>query len=857
MRHQRLLLHVSTCLLLICATASARVGNDSVQIIETPAGTYVCCYDFLVTNRTQGGTKISEFRFRIVAGRGRIVAGETDAPFMWTSQQDSSQVTWFSTAAAYDITYGQTVGGFHICPRDTGIVRFVWETRNVDSLISSDTVVLACRGRNCDEAFFRGVPSDVAAVFDIDLVAGNQSSTPINDFHLRSLTPGVTFRTNTSPTPTGWTRTKATADTIIWSTLSSPLLVPNFIESFRFELNAPRDSTVRIEYWTTTFGDPICRDTVILSWGLSRRDSVRAIALSDTCCDDLQVRNLHLPPSQIHLLTLKIMTPGVRIEGFDFAPPAWRQLGPFGADDSIAFVAAEPLRSLDSATFRSLCFNNTNAASDTITWKWRLWTRGAVIDEGTGRNICLRPLTTCDSLAVRIDSTYPAPERCLYVFAKNGNSRNAAITRLTLKFTNPGTARRIRSATPPAGWEVESFGPDSAVFIGNPLMAGDTISPFVVCLNNGDTATRDPVSIRWTTANGLGPICSGLLVTNAIINADCDVIEWTELPSDDTTICCFRARVLNRNGRHRDIDRFSMVVDLPVIFASASASSPWQVDDAIVFPSFDVNFYGSVIPSDSASSDFTFCLDMRQMPQRPATVPISWTTMFGRTLVCTDTVRVVCKGEVAPPCDEASLDHIVQDGCASTIVVRNRHEPTGPVDGIDLRIPPNCSIANIVSDGTFSQIAFDDTSAQLRNGTVPSGGSTTIQIFYENICGLQIPVDVTTLNGATVLCTDSVLTWCTTLDVPLESVDVLTSMALLPNPTSGDVILSFQLNAPREVGITIRDVNGRDVRRVKGVLLPSGPQTITLDLNDVPSGTYFVLVQAGSETAIRRITLMR
>lgn len=857
MRLHRLLISFPLLLLIIGSPALARRGDDSVQIVQTPAGTYVCCYDFLVTNRTQGGTKISEFRFRIVSGRGRIVTGETDAPFMWTSQQDSAHVTWFSTGSAYDIAYGQTVGGFHICPRDTGIVRFVWETRNVDSVISSDTVALACRGTNCDEAFFRGIPSDVGAVFDVDLVAGNQSATPINDFHVRRLTPGISFKTNVTPTPTGWTRTKATADTIVWSTQASPLNAPNFIESFRFELNAPRDSNVRLEYWTTTFGDPICRDTVTLSWGLTRRDSVRARPLSDTCCDDIEVRNVHLPASPVHLLTLKVTTPGVRIEGFDFAPPAWRQLGPFGADDSIAFVAAEPLRPLDSATFRSLCFNNANASSDTVNWTWRLWTRGAVIDEGTGRNICLRPLTACDSVAVRIDSTYPAPERCLYFFIENGNSRNAAITRLTLKFSNPGSSRRVRSATPAPGWNVESFGPDSAVFVGNPLVAGDTISPFVVCLSNGDTATRDPVSIRWTTANGLGPICSGLLVTNAIINADCDVIEWTEVPSDDTTVCCFRARVLNRNGRHRDIDRLSLVVDLPVIFASATASAPWQVDDAIVFPSFDVSYYGSVVGADSTSPEFTFCVDMRQMPQRPATIPISWTTMFGRTLVCTDTVRVTCKGEVAPPCDVASLDHILTDGCGSAIVVRNQHDPAGPFDGIDLRIPPNCSLAQVTSDGTFAQVTFDDTSARLRGGTVPAGGSTVINVYYKDVCGLQIPVDITTLSGPTVLCTDSVLTWCTTLDVAPGSDGELTDVALTPNPTTGRALLTFNLRTPSRVAMTIRDLSGHDVRTIDGGLIPAGPQSVMIDLSGIPSGTYFVMVNAGTEVVIRRLTLTR
>lgn len=856
MRFPRYLLLCAFYLLIVYGAASARRGDDSVQIIETPAGTYVCCYDILVMNRTPGGTKISEIRFKIVSGNGRIVTGETDAPFMWTSQQDSAQVAWFSTGAAYDIGYGQTTGGFHICPRDTGIVRFVWETRNVDSLISSDTVALACRGVACDQAFFRPVPSDVGAVFDIDLVAGNTQRDPINGFHVRRLTPGATFKSGPVPGVAGWTRSKAGPDTVSWTTLNSPLTVPKFIESFRFELNASPDSNVQIEYWTTAYGDIICRDTAIVQWGLSRRDSVRATRLSDTCCDDIQVRNLHTPSSQIDLFTIKVTTPGVAIEGFDVAPPAWRQLGPFGSGDSIAFLAAAPLRPLDSATFSALCFNNMNASSDTIHWKWRLWTRGAVIDEGDDRNICLRPLTACDSLALRVDSTYPAPERCVYVFMKNGNSRNTAISRLALTFSNPGTARRVRSAAPPPGWEVESFGRDSALFVGNPLSAGDTISPFVICLSNGDTSTGDPLSVRWTTANGLGPICRGVMQTNANINADCDAIEWTEIPSDDTTICCFRGRVLNRNGRNHDIDRLSMVVDLPVIFASASADSPWSAVGT-VFPSFDVSFFGDVVAPDSASPEFTICLDMRQIPERPATIPVAWTTMFGRSLVCADTVRVICRGQVSQACDDATLADVVQDGCASRISIRNRHEPAGPVDGIDIRIPSNCSLLNVTSDGTFSQITFDDTLARLRDGSVAPGGTTTVQLDFDDICGTNIPVRVTTLNGSVPLCTDSLLAVCTTSEVRLEPNGDLANLSLLPNPARGTVRLSFTLSRPRVVGIVIRDADGRTVKKVSAGSLQTGVETLDLDMEGMPSGLYFVIVQAGNETLMRPLILKR
>jgi len=850
-------LAVLALLLAITSNVSARKGRDTVEIVETPAGTYLCCYDFLVTNRTDSATKISEFRFRIVSGRARFITGQTDAPFMWTSQQDSTQVIWQSTGAAYDIPYGATVTGFHICPRDTGIVRFVWETRTIDSVISNDTVTLACRGIDCDEAFFRVVPSTVGAVVDVDLVAGNHTGGPINDFHLHPLTPGVSFRTTPTPTPAGWNRTKARADTLVWSTVNAPLYMPGFIENFRFEMEAPTDSAIRMEYWTTTFGTVVCRDTVTIQWGLSRRDSVRSASRNDTCCLDITLTNRHEPTSDITVFTLKVTTPGVRIEGFDLAPPAWRQLGPFGSGDSIAFVAAEPLTHRDSALFQSLCFNNAGATTDTINWRWRTFTRNAIVDQGTGRRFCIRPLTTCDSVSMRIDSTYPAPERCVYFFLKNTNSRNAAISRLTLKASNPGTARRIRSATPPPGWQVESFGGDTVVFIGNALVAGDTISPFALCLSNGDSATRDPLTIRWTTANGLGPICTGTLSANAIINADCDIIEWTQIPSNDSNESCFRLRVLNRNGRNRQIDRIGFVVDLPVIFANASASAPWSVD-APAFPSFDCSFVGGTIEPDSASPEFTLCIDIRQLPTLPATVPVAWSTYTGRSILCTDTVRLVCRDVAQQACDEADVTGVRLDECTKQIVVRNLHQPPGSIDGIDIRVPHGCSIRGITESSPFAQATHEDSIARLRGGALQPGDSTTFTLVLDPSCdtGSGVILSVTTLEGSTQICVDTALANCAEAGAP-SITRAMSALSVTPNPTRGDVVVSFELIDPQPVAIAIRDLQGRELRRVEAGLLTVGAHTLTMTMDGLSSGVYFVLVTAGHQTRSEQVTLAR
>ena len=127
--------------------AGTRLGaqeRDTVTARPTPQGAYYCCFDLTVANRHDSSTNIAEFRVRIVSGRGRFVDGSALAPPDWTIFQLPSSVIWSSNTAAADIHGGRSLGGFRICARDTGVMRVVWETRNVDGLLTSDTLVLAC-----------------------------------------------------------------------------------------------------------------------------------------------------------------------------------------------------------------------------------------------------------------------------------------------------------------------------------------------------------------------------------------------------------------------------------------------------------------------------------------------------------------------------------------------------------------------------------------------------------------------------------------------------------------------------------------------------------------------------------------
>src|SRR5262249_5762663 len=100
------------------------------------------------------------------------------------------------------------------------------------------------------------------------------------------------------------------------------------------------------------------------------------------------------------------------------------------------------------------------------------------------------------------------------------------------------------------------------------------------------------------------------------------------------------------------------------------------------------------------------------------------------------------------------------------------------------------------------------------------------------------------------------------LSVPLPPGQTLQLGILHPSPTEGSVSLAYFLASDVRVGVTVRDLSGRRVRRVVAAVQSAGPQSVTWDGSDdggrrAPSGLYFIEVRAGNVTDTRRVALSR
>lgn len=855
-------------LLALSGTALAESKDrDTVEIIQTPGGAYVSCFDLFVTNRQTTRTPITEFRLRIITDGARFVNGASGSPLQWTIFQTPDSVIWRSNGAAFDIDSGETLSGFRICVRDTGVFRLVWETADIDSVISHDTLAFAARRGNCDEAFFNVIPSDDRCVVDIDLVAGNVLGLPVNDFHLHMITPGATFQTGAQPVPQGWVRTRARFDSISYAATTRPLMRNMFAERFRIELDEPADSVIRIEWWSTNFGDPLCRDTAVIRCGLSRPDSVTRDLLSggDTCCANLRLKNTHLPASPLDGFSLKVTTPNVRITN-ESAAPRWTRSALNQAGDSLAYIItddpANGLRSGDSAVFGNLCFDNTGAATDTIRYTWRTFRRGVQVSSGTGFRICLRPLTGCDSVAV-VNTSVESTQSCISLVLGNRNSRGSAITRFVVRFSNPGAVRSIRSATAPSGWIVQRFAADSIVWTGSPLLSGRSLQPFTFCISNGD-GSGNPVSIAWFTSNAGGPICADTVRVNTNTQAGCDSIEISEFGSTDPTSCCYTIRLKNRNAGNRPINRVRLIAQGGFSFSSATAPAPWTVVGTPIVS--DLSYTGPAVAAGASTPEFTFCVRGGQIPEPPGTINITWYSYDGDNLVCIDTLRLTCAGDGGVVCDTVPLISQRDSsgvGCTYGFRVVNTHLPMGTVNGVQFRIVTFSGVfGNAVATGDAAGWSTVDLQRQLvtfRGATLPHGDSVeTFSIRVDSSLGSPVAIEASTMIDDRVVCTSLHNLQCVVSGVNLPLMPTGFRLAdVRPDPFRTVTEIGYQLLRPADVTFIIHDELGAEVRRINRGREDMGSHTLLLDMSAYPTGVYFYTLEAGGESMTRRMVMVR
>jgi hypothetical protein len=513
----------------------------------------------------------------------------------------------------------------------------------------------------------------------------------------------------------------------------------------------------------------------------------------------------------------------------------------------------------DTAIFRSLCFDNSGASNDTVRFRYKTIGNDVVIAQGTHTQICLRPLTRCDSVSIRVDSTFPSAQRCITLTLANRNSRPSTIERVTFRISNPGTRRRILSAIPPSNFAVLTSSADSVVFRGT-LPSGGSKS-FELCLSNTDAGVLDPLTITYTTEgpNRL-PLCDGLLQANVVITRTCDEVTAVETSSSDPNIYCFDATVNNRNDRNRPIDGVQFQVPgTTSIFTGATAPSGFTVTTGS-FPDVTVGYSGGTIAIGGTLQGFGFCLDVSQIAGNPKSIPVVWTTFSGGQPVCSDTLVLVGRGSNITRCDSVELvssTSIAGMVCESVVRVRNNALPAASLDTVLFRTSDPRARFVMASAPGWSLIALGRDSALFTAGNLPSGGSAEFTIRFDDSSGTTVPISVSTRRAGQAACSSEILAGCVTTSVPAVGESPADLLEMTPNPFSGTTAVRYRLHSRADVVLIVSDALGHEVARIDRGVESAGEHIHQLDAGELPSGIYYLTVKSGATTRVGRLVLVR
>ena len=82
-------------------------------------------------------------------------------------------------------------------------------------------------------------------------------------------------------------------------------------------------------------------------------------------------------------------------------------------------------------------------------------------------------------------------------------------------------------------------------------------------------------------------------------------------------------------------------------------------------------------------------------------------------------------------------------------------------------------------------------------------------------------------------------------------------MQISPNPFNQSTAISFQLLAFSYVNLTVYDITGREVQSLVNGHLSSGEHQITFDAEDLSSGVYFMMLEAGDLRQTQKLLLIK
>ena len=89
------------------------------------------------------------------------------------------------------------------------------------------------------------------------------------------------------------------------------------------------------------------------------------------------------------------------------------------------------------------------------------------------------------------------------------------------------------------------------------------------------------------------------------------------------------------------------------------------------------------------------------------------------------------------------------------------------------------------------------------------------------------------------------------VSVKLDGKDV----AVYPNPTDASTTLSFNLDKSENLAITLKNIEGKEVKKIANHSFNAGKNEVSIDCTDLPKGLYFISIQSANTKIFKKLIL--
>ncbi len=169
-------------------------------------------------------------------------------------------------------------------------------------------------------------------------------------------------------------------------------------------------------------------------------------------------------------------------------------------------------------------------------------------------------------------------------------------------------------------------------------------------------------------------------------------------------------------------------------------------------------------------------------------------------------------------------------------------------------------LAPITATGETTESTGADGTASVTGVT---GGAGTYTYLWTNgstdATATDLPVgDISctiTSTDAFGCSTELVVDLTVEMAIAVEDIEILESLTISPNPTSGNVVVDLSLSETATVQLQIVDVTGKVVAQFNPELTNNFRQGV--DLSTLANGLYFAKINVGDDTVVKKINLMK